>query len=47
MIYRSNLVAPHLTPYFKLHEFDHYGGHTFLGGPAKFAGLDLFGMVHQ
>jgi len=33
MIYRSNLVAPDLAPYFKLHEFAHYGGHTFLGDP--------------
>lgn len=33
MIYRSNLSAPDLTPYFKLTEFDHFGGHTFLADP--------------
>ena len=33
MIYRSNLVAPDLTPYFKLTQFDHFGGHTFLADP--------------
>lgn len=33
MIYRSNLVAPDLAPYFKTHYFDYIGGHTFIGDP--------------
>lgn len=33
MMYRSNLSAPDLLPYFKHVRFDHIGGHTFLADP--------------
>lgn len=33
MIYRSNLAAPDLTPYFKIEEFPHLFGHTFISDP--------------
>lgn len=33
MRYRSNISAPDLAPHFKITEFDHFGGHTFLADP--------------